>query len=144
MRSLNPSSCFARCNFGAGPVFRKSFKTCTQGKYAIRSGAQRCFLTSISRGVPMTSIEDPFQLSSYTSSSSRWKGKKSSLDHVYISQLNSSLTKSRKEGYVTVATQADGVHLVDVRPSISNPSCSGILVNRRNRSRLSTLSSLIP
>ncbi|KAH6912477.1 hypothetical protein BKA70DRAFT_1530271 [Coprinopsis sp. MPI-PUGE-AT-0042] len=61
----------------------------------------------------MTSIEDPFQLSSYTSSS-RWKGKKSSLDHVYISQLNSSLSKSRKEGYVTVATQADGVHLVDI------------------------------
>ncbi|KAH6902835.1 hypothetical protein BKA70DRAFT_1374288 [Coprinopsis sp. MPI-PUGE-AT-0042] len=61
----------------------------------------------------MTSVEDPFQLSSYTSSS-RWKGKKSSLDHVYITQLNSSLSKSRKEGYVTVATQADGVHLVDI------------------------------
>ncbi|KAG2013070.1 hypothetical protein CC2G_010007 [Coprinopsis cinerea AmutBmut pab1-1] len=60
-----------------------------------------------------TSIEDPFQLASYTSSS-RWKGKKSTLDHVYTSQLNSSLSKSRREGYVTVSTQADGIHILDV------------------------------
>ncbi|TFK28968.1 hypothetical protein FA15DRAFT_664615 [Coprinopsis marcescibilis] len=60
-----------------------------------------------------TSIEEPFQLANYTSSF-RWKEKKSTLDHVYVSQLSGPLSKSRREGFVTVSAQGDGVHIVDI------------------------------
>jgi hypothetical protein len=55
------------------------------------------------------SIEEPFQLSSYTSSY-RGKQKSTGSEHVFVNSVSS----RSKEGLVTVTAQADGVHLVDV------------------------------
>ncbi|TEB23786.1 hypothetical protein FA13DRAFT_1797815 [Coprinellus micaceus] len=54
------------------------------------------------------SIEEPFQLSSYTSSY-RGKQKSTGSEHVFVNSVSS----RSKEGLVTVTAQADGVHLVD-------------------------------
>ncbi|KAF6740925.1 hypothetical protein DFP72DRAFT_1182048 [Ephemerocybe angulata] len=58
------------------------------------------------------SIEEPFQLSSYTSSF-RGKQKPSSTGHVFARSVNAK-SRSTREGLVTVAAQADGIHLVDI------------------------------
>lgn len=62
------------------------------------------------------SIDEPFQLSTYTSS---YGGKQKSpiTEHVFVTSVVSRSGKSKSingEGLVTVATQADGIHLVDV------------------------------
>mgnify|MGYP006955311602 FL=1 len=59
------------------------------------------------------SVDEPFQISTYTSS---YRGKQKSAigDHVFVNSV-SRKGKSKGEGVVTVAAQADGIHLVDVR-----------------------------
>lgn len=62
-------------------------------------------------------IEEPFQLSSYTSTY-RGKQKSAVFEHVFANYVSS----KSKEGLVTVSVQADGIHLVDVGGPISE-SC---------------------
>lgn len=57
----------------------------------------------------VVAIEEPFQLSSYTSSY-RGKQKSSVSEHVFANSVPS----KGKEGLVTVTAQADGIHIVDV------------------------------
>ena len=66
-------------------------------------------------------IDEPFQLTSYASSSYRGKQKQKKTQHIFANHVASassrkakSKTKGRGEGLVTVAAQADGIHLVDV------------------------------
>jgi hypothetical protein len=70
-------------------------------------------------------IDEPFQLTSYASSSYRGKQKQQKVQqqpqHIFAhhvasasSRKSKSKSKGRGEGLVTVAAQADGIHLVDV------------------------------
>lgn len=60
-------------------------------------------------------IDEPFQLSNYTSSY-RGKQKAAVPEHIFARSIKTSSSKSKnvKEGLVTVAAQADGIHLVDI------------------------------
>ncbi|RXW19385.1 hypothetical protein EST38_g6484 [Candolleomyces aberdarensis] len=69
------------------------------------------------------SIDEPFQLTSYSSSSYRGKQKQKRAQQLHIfanhvatasSRKSKSKSKGRGEGLVTVAAQADGIHLVDI------------------------------
>ncbi|KAJ2930872.1 hypothetical protein H1R20_g6214, partial [Candolleomyces eurysporus] len=69
------------------------------------------------------SIEEPFQLTSYSSSSYRGKQKQKKAQQLHIFANHVATASSRKskgksngrgEGLVTVAAQADGIHLVDI------------------------------
>lgn len=61
----------------------------------------------------MTSIGDPFLLSSYSLSSRLSSSSRKTLDGVlYVTHQ----AGEKSEGYATVAAQGDGVHVLDVCP----------------------------
>lgn len=60
----------------------------------------------------MASIGDPFVLSTYSQPKGATRAGPSGLSNVFASNQHASTSSS--EGYVTVAAQGDGVHVLDV------------------------------
>jgi hypothetical protein len=60
-------------------------------------------------------IREPFTLASYTSSS---RGKLKQISENVYATYHRKASSSSDDGYVTVAAQADGLHVLDVRPSL--------------------------
>lgn len=89
-------------------------------------------------------IDEPFQLSNYTSSY-RGKQKAAVPEHIFARSIKTSSSKSKnvKEGLVTVAAQADGIHLVDVG-GLFLPEVMTVVLNYNDRSLVFTQSSHTP